>query len=413
MAKFVIFFFIFVCIYRVKSANILMVFTVVSRSHSIPGFELSKVLAKRGHNITFVAPYGSNEKPENVTRIVMDEITAYCEGTITFLTLLPVLKKSLTHLLAKKKTKFFSEMNKKVLNFNATLFTIIKEMFVNMNNLTTPTRLYLENEKFQQLFTSNQTFDLIIIELVMSEFLVVLGHHFKAPVIGFTPYGTVELSNMATWNPQPFAYVPSIFFDYTDQMTFMQRVLNSVAITISSLFVAYGVYPLHSYILREKFPDAPPFEEMLQNLSLVLVNGHFSIVETPRPYLPNVIPIGGMHVQPQELPTELKGYLDNASEGLVLFSLGTNLKSSDLPIDKFNTILNTLSKFPQKFLWKFENDTIENLTKNVKIVKWIPQRAVLGIPIHIHDCVFIVIVCFFRTSKYNSIHHTWRTFKCN
>lgn len=261
------------------------------------------------------------------------------------------------------------------MKFNSTFLTTIKRLVQKGNN--SPSRAILENSKVRNLLKSNHSFDLIIIDLVMCEALVVLGYHFKAPVIAVSTVGTMEMVNMVTWNPQPPAYVPSLFLSFSDEMTFLQRVLNTVVPAAFGFLATFIIYPSHAALIKEKFPEAPPFDEMLHNVSLILVNAHFSIVETPRPYQPNMIPVGGFHVQPQTLPPELKHYLDSAEEGTLLFSLGSNLKSANLPPEKLDVILKTLSKFPQRFLWKFEDNTLD-IPKNVRIMNWIPQRAVLG-----------------------------------
>lgn len=244
-------------------------------------------------------------------------------------------------------------------------------------DLPSPTRFTLENENVQRLLNSNQTYNLIIIDL-MCEALVVLGHHFNAPVIGVSTLGTMEMINLITWNPQPFPYVPSLSLPFSDEMTFLQRTVNTINSITITLLASLAVFPSHAALIKEKFPNAPPFIEMLHNVSLIFLNSHYSIVETPRPYQPNMIPIGGFHVQPQEMAPDLKRFLDNAIEGVVLFSLGSNLQSTELPVDKLDLILKCLEKFPQKFLWKFEDDDFLRLPQNVRVMKWIPQRAVLG-----------------------------------
>lgn len=40
------------------------------------------------------------------------------------------------------------------------------------------------------------------------------------------------------------------------------------------------------------------------------------------------------------------------------------------------------AEIPQRVIWKFE-EKIENLTDNVMLTKWMPQRDILGIPIFI------------------------------
>lgn len=149
-------------------------------------------------------------------------------------------------------------------------------------------------------------------------------------------------------NSNPYAYVPSPFMGFTDEMTFFQRV-KKTAITLmtSSLFSS-----LHQQqnLLTEFFPEPPPLDDLMHNVSLILLNAHYSVVETPRPYMPNMIPVGGVHIEPETLPTEFKDFLDGARDGAVLFSLASNARSADLPPEWLNAILKSFAEFTQRFL---------------------------------------------------------------
>lgn len=361
--KFVIAFLLCLTVYSSDCANILVTFPVPMRSHNILGVELTKAMAARGHNITFITPFASKEKNVNITEIVVEELSESKLG-----------KRFISH--HQKPTHIsFAVKRSEVVKFNSTFVTMLKQI-INMESIS-PSHILLENSKVQRLLYSNHSFDLVINDILISEALIVLGHHFKAPVIGVSTIGTTELLNMISWNSQPLAYVPSLFLPFSDEMTFLHRTLNTIVSTAFNLLATFVIYPSHAALIREKFPEAPPFLEMLHNVSLTLINADYSILETPRPYLPNMIPIGGFHVQPQTMPAELKEYLDDSKEGALLFSLGSNLKSSSLDAAKFEVILKTFAKFPQRFLWKFENSSLD-VPENVRIMKWIPQRAVLG-----------------------------------
>lgn len=52
--------------------------------------------------------------------------------------------------------------------------------------------------------------------------------------------------------------------------------------------------------------------------------------------------------------------------------------SKDLPQEQKMILLDTFSELPFKFLWKYEDESLNNLPKNVKIAKWIPQQDVLS-----------------------------------
>jgi glucuronosyltransferase len=70
--------------------------------------------------------------------------------------------------------------------------------------------------------------------------------------------------------------------------------------------------------------------------------------------------------------------MDSSRDGFVLFSLGTNIKSSKLPQERIAAILKVLSKLKVKVLWKFEKEDLPGRPENVKISKWLSQQDVLG-----------------------------------
>lgn len=63
--------------------------------------------------------------------------------------------------------------------------------------------------------------------------------------------------------------------------------------------------------------------------------------------------------------------------GVIYFSLGTNVKGADIPIDMRNIILQALGELPYKVLWKFEEDNLPGKPDNVRIGKWFPQQDIL------------------------------------
>lgn len=71
--------------------------------------------------------------------------------------------------------------------------------------------------------------------------------------------------------------------------------------------------------------------------------------------------------------------MDGASTGAILFSLGTNLNSSELPQEKITILLNKFRTLTQRVLWKFETE-LAHLPVNVKIGKWLPQDDILAHP---------------------------------
>lgn len=68
--------------------------------------------------------------------------------------------------------------------------------------------------------------------------------------------------------------------------------------------------------------------------------------------------------------------MDNAKHGVIYFSMGSNLKSSDWPADIKRSMVKMLGELKQTVLWKFE-EQLPNTFENVHISNWFPQLSIL------------------------------------
>ena len=125
----------------------------------------------------------------------------------------------------------------------------------------------------------------------------------------------------------------------------------------------------------------PSLYELQGNASLILLNGHFSF-DTPTAYLPNVVEVGGVHLSKSDgkLPPDLQKLLDDAVHGVVYVNFGSNVRSSELPTEKKNAFLNVFRRLRQTVIWKWEDDTLQNIPKNVVLRDWLPQKEILSHP---------------------------------
>lgn len=71
-----------------------------------------------------------------------------------------------------------------------------------------------------------------------------------------------------------------------------------------------------------------------------------------------------------------------------------------MPHDKLMAFIETFRLLKQKVLWKFENETIQNLPSNVMIRKWLPQNDILA---HKNVKLFMTHGGVFGTQE--GIHH--------
>lgn len=68
--------------------------------------------------------------------------------------------------------------------------------------------------------------------------------------------------------------------------------------------------------------------------------------------------------------------MENAKHGVIYFSMGSNLKSTEMPDEMKQNLVKIFGELKQTIIWKFEED-FPNLPKNVHIVNWAPQPSIL------------------------------------
>lgn len=128
-------------------------------------------------------------------------------------------------------------------------------------------------------------------------------------------------------------------------------------------------------------PNLPDVQTLSRKIILALCNTHFSI-EKLEPLPPNIIPVGGLQIQePELLDTDLLQFVDGAKKGVVLFSLGTNMKSEYMDETRLNAFVEAFRQLPNyNFIWKYESDLRIPLPKNVKTLGWVRQNDILAHP---------------------------------
>ncbi|KAG5895542.1 hypothetical protein JTB14_010686 [Gonioctena quinquepunctata] len=310
-----------------------------------------KELVDRGHDVTFISCYPQKEPMNNLRDIsVRDDIREPLQA-------------------------YHSRMN--VATFQDMTYWEKLEAGLEFGIVTTkPT---LSSENVLQLLNSTEKFDLVILEHFMNEALFILPHIFESHLVLVAPGPTTLFTDYLMSNPAPASYVPNFFSGYTSRMGFWERLFNTYYEFFGEIYIHTRMLPEQNVLLKETLPDAPSLSELLYKASLMLVTSHS--LSDPVPLQQNVKEIGGYHMDaPQPLPEDIKEFMDNATEGVVIFSMGSHLKSDRFfPPEKRQAILNIFSRIKQKVLWKFESE-LEGKPDNVKILSWLPQQDVLGHP---------------------------------
>lgn len=82
---------------------------------------------------------------------------------------------------------------------------------------------------------SSFNFDVIFVEVFFFDCLLGFAHHFKAPVIAMVSQFSLPWAYDIVGNPHSYSHSPSIFLPYGENMTFFERLRNTLFILGVSL----------------------------------------------------------------------------------------------------------------------------------------------------------------------------------
>ncbi|XP_069696750.1 UDP-glycosyltransferase UGT5-like [Periplaneta americana] len=330
-------------------ARILVLFPFPSMSHKIIATPLLRELATRGHQVTVFSPYPEKQPHPNITDVVMIEAVY------------------MNHI--RPKSMFEIRGGYKYIDTHW-------EMGVSI------TDFMLEDPKIQALIQAkDKEFDLVIIEAFFNEAFLGFAHKFQAPIIQLSTIDGGSWVGDWVGNTAPYSYVPNNYLPYTERMNFWQRFINTLFGTYILVGRHFCYLPQQDAIMKKHFgASVPSLQELEGRTSLLLLNQHFSL-SGAKPLLPNVVPIAGINIPtPRNLTKELQTFMDESPNGVVYFSMGTHLKSSDMIDSMKEAFLNSFSRLKQRVLWKLDIDTLPNLPENVKVSKFLPQVDLLNHP---------------------------------
>lgn len=244
------------------------------RSHYLIYDPLLIELANRGHQVTVVNPF---PKPSAAVKI-----PNYTEIS---------LKECYPN------TKFAFSIDTMV-NVVSSIYLATIEM---SGYIDEDERLYKNCLPIIQLIKSNERYDLVMTELFITDSFLPFVKKFQAPWVGLTanvltPWLADRIG--AVDNP---SYVPMFFNNRPMDPrtpTFYQRLYN-VYTYVAYKIAFYTVLAPKSQKVAEKYMSRyadEPLSNIVKNVSIVLSYSHF-LTNTPRPQLPIVKQIGGIHVK--------------------------------------------------------------------------------------------------------------------
>ncbi|KAJ8951901.1 hypothetical protein NQ318_019880 [Aromia moschata] len=336
------------------AANILFAYDLPSPSHHIWNYALAEGLMAKGHNVTMLGPFTDRGKRSDKYHPLVTE------GIL----------------------EAFGRNDQLVLeNFAVVGPLKFMKLFVDYGLVACNHSYHTEGLKTLLDYPKEFKFDLIILDVTVSACFCPLIQRFGyPPTIGATAFLLPPYLSAPFGNHLHPSYLPIYFSNYGDNMNFLQRVVNYL-FTYTDVILRwnYETQEVEKIARRSLGEGMDSMSSLMSRMTLLLCNLDPALTY-PQPLPPNIIPVGGLHVKDsKKLPADLATIMDNATNGVVLFALGTNIRSDNLDVRVRKALLDAFAKLKFTVLWKFESE-LENVPKNVIIRKWLPQNDILGHP---------------------------------
>ncbi|XP_011687378.1 PREDICTED: UDP-glucuronosyltransferase 2B19-like [Wasmannia auropunctata] len=339
----------------IETAKILAIIAIPSYSHQIPYRPVWITLSQKGHEVVVITT-----DPINNPSLI-----------------------NLTEINFQSNYKIFRRINfVKNLETHQWLSTLRIQIWPQFQEIVE--NIY-KHPKVRKMYApdSNQKFDVVIVETLVTPGLYALAHRFNAPLIGVSTFGLLS-SNYYLRGAPILSSHPSTWEIEDDtgfNLSLWQRIKNFIRQWHYIYYVLNHFYPGQQAI-AEKYlgKNIPDVRDMEKNMSFVFHNQQ-EVLSFVRPTTYNVLAFGNFHIseKPATLPENLKKFITNSSNGFIYMSLGTNVMMSSFSEHVQDVFRDVFASLPYKVLWKHDNE-LSNKPDNVYIAKWFPQQSVLAHP---------------------------------
>lgn len=245
-------------------------------------------LSKRGHEIVVIAP-------DN--KVLIDSSDVYKLKTYPMPSMKEAVEEHIRTLTAKSFTQepFLVRFWKLLLEYrqSATIFQA-------------SCKSLLYNQELMK-YIGDSHFDAVLTDPI-SPCGQIIALHFSLPSVFFLRMVPCGIDVHAAQGPDPLSYVPRMFSEYTDHMTFSERVKNFL-IAFSESFSCNIVYSPFEELASEFLQKPMTVTELLSHGSVWLRRIDF-VFEYPMPVMPNMVFIGGIHCGEKKKPLpQVSGWL--------------------------------------------------------------------------------------------------------
>ncbi|XP_060525670.1 UDP-glucosyltransferase 2-like [Cylas formicarius] len=277
------------------AARILAVVFIPSLSHNLVFRPIYRELSLRGHQVVAVAPNPLND------------------SSLTNLTEIDV--------------SYVYERNKNIqstLNFDSyTDFwdNTFQWMMLSAEDI-------LKDSRVQQLCEGGDKFDLVLLEALLPVFYA-FGTKCDAPTVGMISMDGMLSTHTVQGNPIHPILFGDMLLSYHKPLSLMEKTWYVYYFIWYKWYYNYRVVPQCDSMVRKYLgQQLPPLEEIEANSSMAFINTNV-VMNSIRPMSPTVVPMGFVQIRPPNpLSQDLQSVLDDAKQGAVYFSFGSNTQSS-------------------------------------------------------------------------------------
>lgn len=330
-----------------NALNILGIFPYHGTSHFLVFRVYLLGLVNKGHNVTVISHFPEKNPPPNYHSISL-------AGTIEIL----------------KDDMPIEKSYKTIFNTGLFLTSTGKQNC----------EVMLKNKKVRDLIDSKAKFDVIVVEQFNSDCAFGIAYKLNAPVVGMMSHILMPWHYRRLGIPYNTAYVPFHFLEGGSKPTLYQRIERLLFdVTFRTLYYFLSQRS-NQNTLAEYYDDIPPLEDLAREMKFLLVYHNF-VLTGSRLFPPNVIEVGGYHVErAKSLAGALKTFVEEAKHGVVYISFGSVINPSSLSPERVQTILDVMAQLPQRFIWKWSNKTVAVAQDKLYTGSWLPQIDILGHP---------------------------------
>ena len=221
-------------------------------------------------------------------------------------------------------------------------------------------------------------FDLCILDGIFTQlYYRIIPYKLGIPTISMVTALDAKLAGLPAL-PSFTPYINS--GTYTDEMTFMERVVNTL--------MTYGFDAMISLQspgsdngLISKYAPEKPFVSLkhLEGQSMLWLVLTDVAIDYPLVRMPHVVNIGGINTRPPKpIQEKFQSFADDAKRGLIVVSFGSFF--STFPEKLEQKLLSVFRQLEERVIWKLPNVSKDDVPANVYLAKWIPQNDLLAHP---------------------------------